>query len=155
MRACFYDTWAFLALSNASDPAHAIAVEADAALERDGWVIVTSDYVIDEAVTGLNAAAGPRVAVRFLDLVDEQIVGEEITLFPIDPARRSKAGQLFRRLAPQAPKLSFTDCTSLVLMAELKIPVALTADRHFHGAGKNIRPLVSLGARGRLRLQLP
>jgi predicted nucleic acid-binding protein len=116
---------------------------------------VTSDYVVDETVTGLHVSAGAKVAVQFLDLLDAQVAGETLTLFHIDPLRQTKARQLFRKLAPQAPRLSFTDCTSFVLMAELKVPVALTADRHFHRAGKNIRPLVSVGDGGRLRLVLP
>jgi predicted nucleic acid-binding protein len=49
---------------------------------------------------------------------------------------------LFRKLAPEEERLSFTDCTSLAVMRELGITLAFTADRHFHRAGKGIRPLL-------------
>ena len=56
--------------------------------------------------------------------------------------RRRQAIDVFRRLAPSEPRLSFTDATSFTVMGELGIELALTADRHFHRAGKGIVPLV-------------
>jgi predicted nucleic acid-binding protein len=41
----------------------------------------------------------------------------------------------------QTPRLSFTDCTSFVIMRELGLKLAFTADRHFHRAGGGIRPI--------------
>lgn len=142
MRAFFYDTWAFVALSNARDPAHAVSRRADEALERGRYVASTSDYVLDETVTTLHAAAGARVALAFADLVSARVEARDLLLFDITARRRHEALRLFRKLAPQTPRLSFTDCTTFAVMGEAGIRLAFTADRHFHRAGRGIRPLV-------------
>jgi predicted nucleic acid-binding protein len=146
MRAFFCDTWAFIALANSSDPAHDVAVEVDRKLERDGWVGVTSDYVFDETLTFLNAVAGARAAVGFSDAFLERVAAGELQLLDVGPARRDAAIALFRKLAPEERRLSFTDATSFALMHELAIAHAFTADAHFHRAGRGVRPLVSAKA---------
>jgi predicted nucleic acid-binding protein len=140
-RTFFYDTWGFLALANATDPHHAVAEEADRALKDAGYVSATSDYILDETLTGLHVAAGAKVALEGADLLLARIAAGELLLFEVSASRRGAALTLFRRLAPQAPRLSFTDCTSLAIMREQRIELAFTADRNFHRAGRGIRPL--------------
>ena len=154
MRAFFYDTWAFVALANAADPQHALGAQCDEELERRGFAPVTSDYVLDETLTCLHAAAGAKVALAFLDLLTSRVDAEELLLFEITRPRRDTALRLFRRLAPTEPRLSFTDCTSFQLMHELGIQLAFTADRHFHRAGRGVRPLLDWRGK-RLELRLP
>jgi predicted nucleic acid-binding protein len=140
-RAFFYDTWAFAALANRSDPAHAIAVELDEALERQGFAGVTTDYVLDEVVTLLHAAAGARASLPFLDLMNDRSLGSDLMIVSIGEVRRARASALFRKLSEER-RLSFTDATSFTVMEELGIKLAFTADQHFHRAGAGIRPLV-------------
>lgn len=142
MRAFFCDTWAFLALANRRDPHHDLAVRVDRWLEDHGFAAATSDYVLDEAVTGLHAAAGALVALRFLDVIEARIEGADLMLLDVGRLRRERAFELFRRVAPEEPRLSLTDCTSFALMHELGIQWAFTADRHFHRAGQGVRPLL-------------
>ena len=154
MRACFYDTWGFIALANRGDPHHGLAVDTDRYLEEAGYVAVTSDYVFDETVTGLHAAAGARAALEFVDFTLASLAAGELLLLETNRERRERAIVMFRRLAPSLPRLSFTDCTSFALMRELEIPVAFTADRHFLRAGRGLGPLFEQGAGG-LALRLP
>lgn len=154
MRAVFYDTWAFAALANAADPAHGRAAEADRAVEERGLVAVTSDYVLDEALTLAQARAGAAVSLALLDVLVQQIDGEVLMLVEITRARRDRAVRLFRKLAPDTPRLSFTDCTSMAVMNELGIEVAFTADAHFHEGAARMRPLFE-HTRSGLRWQLP
>jgi len=141
-RAFFYDTWAFAALADRGDPAHAVAVEVDEALERQGLVGVTTDYVLDETTTLLHAAAGARVSIPFLEGMSDRALGENLKVISIGEARRARAVEMFKKLAEE-PRLSFTDATSFAVMVELGIELAFTADRHFHRAGAGIRPLVT------------
>ena len=82
------------------------------------------------------------------------MAGEALLLVDIGADFRDEACRLFRRLAPEVPRLSFTDCTSFVVMREMEIGVAFTADRHFHCAGSTIRQLIESRRRG-LEIRLP
>lgn len=144
MKTYFYDTWAFVTLANTADPHHGASVDLDRSLEANGFVGLTSDYVLDETATLLQVAAGADVAITFLELIEEQIATKAIQLVEVSHARRLRAIETFKKLAPTEPRLSFTDCTSFALMRELKISLAFTADRHFHRAGAGIRPLLEL-----------
>lgn len=148
MRAFYYDTWAFLALANRRDPHHEVAAQLDAALEQARYVAVTSHDVLDETVTGLHITAGHSVALRFLELMEARVRGSELMLVEPTADRREAAAGLFRRLAPDTPRLSLTDCSSMTVMQELGIELAFTADRHFHRAGPGIRPLLQPGPSG-------
>jgi uncharacterized protein len=142
--AFFYDTWAFVALADRRDPAHVLAVELDEQLERRGFVAVTTDYVLDESVTLLQAAAGASVSVAFLGIVRDRCLGQDLKLVTIGELRRERAELVFGKLAREERRLSFTDATSFAVMSEFGIELAFTADRHFHRAGTRIRPLVEL-----------
>ncbi len=141
MGAWFYDTWGFLALANRRDEDHDAAAQADRWRQDHGVVVVTSDYVIDETLTALHAAAGATVALRFLDLLEARTAARRVLLVEITTVRREAALARFRRLASDVPRLSFTDCTSFAVMEELGIEIAFTADRRFRRAGGAIRPL--------------
>jgi predicted nucleic acid-binding protein len=147
-RAFFYDTWAFIALADAGDAAHAAAARLDLELEDEGYVPVTTDYILDETITHLNRAASPKVAIQFLDGLLARAEAAEVHLLEINPDRRAKACRLFKRLAPTVRQLSFTDASSFVVMHELSITGAFTADRHFHQAGRGVRPMIEKATRG-------
>jgi len=95
--------------------------------------------VLDETLTGLHAVAGARVALSFLEDFEAQVEHGDLVLLPIDSVRRARALRWFRRLAPDTPRLSFTDCTSFALIDELKLAATLT-------------PIVSSPKRERARL---
>ena len=141
-QAFFYDTWALVALADRRDPAHPVAARIDEELERRGYSAVTTDYVLDEAVTFIHSAVGAKGSLPFLELCHARTLGQELLLVTVGESRRTRATQLFRKLAAEERRLSFTDATSFAVMAELGIELAFTADRHFHRAGSGIRPLV-------------
>jgi predicted nucleic acid-binding protein len=144
VRACFIDTWAYLALANRRDAGHAIALEVDAFLEDRGWVAVTSDWILDETLTQLHALAGSAVALRFIADLDAQLAAKRLQLLNVSTPRFDATMRLFRSLAPKVPRLSLTDCSTFALMHELDIRWAFTADRHFFAAGPKVGPLVTL-----------
>jgi predicted nucleic acid-binding protein len=56
----------------------------------------------------------------------------------IDALRAEKAGGVFFRHRDK--EYSFTDCTSFVVMKELRLTKALTTDRHFRQMGFHAMP---------------
>jgi predicted nucleic acid-binding protein len=94
---------------------------------------VATDYVIAETVNLANARRGALVGLRVLDLVDQSA---GIRVEWIGPDRFATAKTFFRKQADHG--YSFTDCTSFVVMQELRITAALTTDRHFKAAGVQV-----------------
>lgn len=132
-REVFIDTSGLYALVNRKDSHHAAARAVVERLIRAGRRFVASDYIVAESVNLANARGGLRVAVRVLDLIEQSTA---IRLEWIASTRFDATKTFFRKHADHA--YSFTDCTSFVLMRELKISQALTTDRHFSEAGFNV-----------------
>ena len=91
---------------------------------------MVTDYVVAETMTLARARSGAHVAVRVLDLV-EQSAGIRIEF--IVPPRFETTKRFFRKHVDHT--YSFTDCSSFVVMQELRLTQALTTDGHFPEAG--------------------
>jgi predicted nucleic acid-binding protein len=129
-REIFVDTSGLYALVDRKDAHHPAARSVVERLVRAGRRLLATDYVVAETVNLANARSGARVAIRVLDLL-EQSAGIRIEW--IGTARFDATKTFFRKHADHA--YSFTDCTSFVVMRELKLTQALTSDRHFTQAG--------------------
>lgn len=151
--AVFIDTWAFRALADAADPAHATSCELDGRLVETGVVRVTSDYVLDEALTGIRSRSGREASSRFLDEIEALADARLLRIERVTEMRFRRAGALFRRLNGKLRRLSFTDCTSFAIMREEGIAWAFTADAHFDRAGRDLHAAFSLDRDGTVRLR--
>jgi len=129
-REVFADTSALYAFVDKNDANHVDAREVVTRLARAGRRIVATDYVVTETVNLANARGGANVAIRVLDLI-EQSAG--IHMEWIGMERFDQAKTFFRKHSDHG--YSFTDCTSFVVMRELRLTEALTTDHHFVGAG--------------------
>ena len=130
MKAVFADTAGWMACADAADPAHKRACASrDAALER-GEVLVATDYVLDETLTLIRMRLGLAAAKAWWDRIEgsSRLRWEWIGVNRAEKAR----GVFFRQ---RDKDYSFTDCTSLVVMQELKLKRVLTTDRHFRQMG--------------------
>ena len=135
MRLLFVDTAGWMACADGSDPAHGKAVAVRDSWLEGGGLFVTSDYVADETLTLLRIRLGIDAAETWWQQVDgsSRVRWEYVSL-----ARADKARGLFFRYRDK--DFSFTDCTSFILMRELKLREALTTDHHFLQAGFGIKP---------------
>lgn len=124
------DTSALYAFVDKNDGNHGAARDAVVRILRAGRLIVASDYLIAETLNLANARGGATVALRVLDLV-EQSAGIRVEWIGVD--RFEAAKKFFRKYTDH--RYSFTDCTSFVLMRELRLTEALTTDHHFVEAG--------------------
>jgi predicted nucleic acid-binding protein len=136
----FYDTWAYRALANRRDPEHERARRVDERLAREGTVRVTTNYVLDESLTGILRDAGGQVAEAFGRGMYVSILSGLVRYERIGPDREARAFELFARRR-DVPRLSFTDCTSFVVMRALGIRDVLTGDAHFEQVGLGFRRL--------------
>ena len=135
MKGLFVDTAGWVACADAADPAHNKSAGARDAWLQEGGVLITTDYVADETLTLLRVRLGLGTAEAWWQQVDSspRVRWEFISL-----ARADKARGMFFRYADK--EFSFTDCTSFVVMRELKLREALTTDHHFAQAGFTTLP---------------
>lgn len=131
----FVDTAGWVAMADAADPAHAACRASRDEWLEGGGVLVSSDYVLDETLTLLRMRLGHAAAARWW----EQVEGSHRLRWEwVDPPRAERARGWFFRWADK--DFSFTDCTSFVLMKELRLKRALTTDHHFRQAGFEVVP---------------
>lgn len=126
----FVDSSAFFALMVEGDPLHSRTAEAFGEFRQAKTRWVTSDYILDETATLLNARGYHSLAVDLLNLVGKS---RALQIEWMDPQRFTQTRLLFSKYHDQG--FSFTDCFSFALMRELKIKKALTKDSHFDVMG--------------------
>jgi hypothetical protein len=135
VKAVFVDTAGWMACADAADPVHVRACAARDQALAGGSLLVTTDYVADETLTLLRGRLGLKAAGAWWAQVDGS---PRLRWQWIDPVRAEKARTLF--FAHAGKDHSFTDCTSFVVMRELRLREALTTDRHFRQAGFQLLP---------------
>ncbi|HAH08129.1 MAG TPA: VapC toxin family PIN domain ribonuclease [Elusimicrobia bacterium] len=132
MKRVFVDTSAWYAYARRDDPDHAAVKEA---LEAWQGRLVTSDFVFDEVVTLVRVRLGHGASVHVGEALRDPSVVDLIRLLPED---EEDAWEWFKRHKDKA--YSFTDCADFALMRRLRIPAAITTDRHFAQAGFEVMP---------------
>lgn len=144
MKAVFIDTAGWMACADAADPAHARACAARDAALQNGQTLVTSDSVADETLTLIRFRLGLASAETWWQQVDGS---PRLRWERIDSERFDKARDLFFQYRDK--DFSLTDCTSFVVMRELRLTHALTTDRHFRQMGFQLLPGTRARARSR------
>ncbi len=135
MKALFVDTAGWVACADSADPTHVRCCAArDAALEA-GQTLVTTDYVVDETLTLIRFRLSLAAAEAWWHQVDGS---PRLRWERIDSNRFEKARHLFFQYRDK--RFSFTDCTSFVIMHEVRLTHAITTDRHFRQMGFEILP---------------
>lgn len=125
----FVDTWAWYALADRNDADHEVAQLANEELIRRRAVLVTTNFVLDEAVTLIRYRLDHAAAVSFRHTIEQLIEDELLKVVRIDDEQESAAGEIFDRY--DDADFSFTDCTSFAIMRELSLAEVFTSDRHF------------------------
>ena len=126
----FVDTGAFVGRHLAKDQHHGAASRFWAEIGRSGERCVTSNFIVDEAVTLIGRRAGHRFAA---EVVRRLYTSRAIALIRPDAEDELAALKDFETYHDQ--DVSFTDCVSFVLMKRRKLRRAFTFDQHFRIAG--------------------
>ncbi len=93
-------------------------------------LLYTSNYVIDETVTFLLYEAGPRVAVEVLRVLRSS---PNLIVLHVSEEAEAAADEVFSRYATS--RISYTDCTTKVLMEQESIETAFSFDRDIEALG--------------------
>jgi predicted nucleic acid-binding protein len=130
----FVDTWGWVVLSNARDPAFACVAELRKSAAGRPYTWVTTDYVLDETITRLFMTAPFAQSNKFIEGIFEASRLGTLDIEHVTPERFTQAWKLRLRYRDK-PRFSFTDLTSLVVMRELGLRRVITGDAHFEQAG--------------------
>lgn len=129
----FLDSGAFIARARKDDPYHEAATDAFASIARGDLpypLRYTSNYVVDETATFLLYEAGPQVAVEVLRAIR---ASPNLVVLHVSEDVEEAADEVFARFAPS--EISYTDCTTKVLMDRESIEVAFSFDKDLETLG--------------------
>jgi predicted nucleic acid-binding protein len=125
MTSAFVDAFFWLALINPRDAHHAAAVAYPLPSR-----LVTSAAVMIEVMDACAAVRKRRTATAFWS---QCWTSSNLEVMPLTPDLLHRAANLYAQRADK--EWSLTDCISFVIMGDLGLQLALTADKHFEQAG--------------------
>jgi predicted nucleic acid-binding protein len=128
--AVFVDTGPWVALRYRRDGNHARAVTALKRLRKKRCALVTTDYVLAEAVTLLKARGAVDHAIELGEMLRSGAVARLVT---VEASHRDRAWTLFVRFRKLHAGL--VDCTSFAVMQAEGLDCAFTFDSDFRAAG--------------------
>lgn len=126
----FIDSGAFIARFSGRDQHHDAAMTSWKRLAARGEPCLTSNFVLDEALTLIGRFAGNVFAA---DRARALYASRALRILRPDESVETAALDYFVKYADQG--VSFTDCTSFVLMKRNRVKRVFTFDRHFARAG--------------------
>lgn len=121
----FLDTSAFCAITIPKDQHNSKAKVIYKQIQKDKAIIYTSDYVLDEVYTLLKTRSNHATSVKFMNQIDKS----HIIILRIAEDIEESAKTIFRKFTEK--RLSFTDCTSFVLINQFGIDAVFAFDEHF------------------------
>jgi len=131
----FIDTNIFAAakLKNDIDHERGKGLLEEALLGNYGQVL-TSDYIFDEIITLLNIRSKKHQLV--FEFGNSILTSASIDIIKVNDEIFEAAWDKFGRFKDKL--LSFTDCTTLVIIEKLKIEKIMSFDKHFDGISPEI-----------------
>jgi uncharacterized protein len=130
MNRLFVDTSALVALFDRKDRNHPQAKAVLDKIKTDRKRMLITDYIFDECITTVLSAVGHHSAVMVGDFILSSKIVEIIWL---DEAVKSRAWDFFKQHSDK--RFSFTDCTSFILMKQLRVDKYFSFDSDFRQAG--------------------
>lgn len=127
MRPVFVDTSAFYAALNRKDRFHLDAATLFEHAVRDGWRLITSNFVVAETHALILTRLGQGLATAWLRNVPA-------TVLRISREDEQKAIRII--LAYRDKAFSYCDATSFAVIERARISRVMAFDRHFRQYGK-------------------
>jgi len=133
MKNVFADTQGWIALNHKRDQFHKQAVTIKKQILKQGGKFITTNFVLDETYTLLQARLSHKAAMEFGKIVQNS---SSITVIRITEEIEEEAWHLFEKYSDK--QFSFTDCTSFSVMQKHGLSDAYTNDHHFEQMGFSI-----------------
>ncbi|MDO8570709.1 MAG: PIN domain-containing protein [Candidatus Daviesbacteria bacterium] len=125
----FLDTSAFMALILKDESYHQKMADQYKAYKKSRAQLITSDYILDELYTRCVYRAGSFGAKLAIDLIQDIVSHNELTVLGVDSHIFKKAQEIFLKFSDN--KISFTDATSYVLYKDFALDEIFTLDSDF------------------------
>jgi len=116
MRRVFFDTSAYVALTDTSDQFHTDAVRLAERIIASRLPRVTTNYVLAEAYTRIRRKLGHATAVQFGEGIRRDVTAGNLNIIYADTALDEAAWEIFKKYADQ--DFSFVDCTSFAWLSQ-------------------------------------
>jgi len=129
----FWDTAAFVALSNAKDDLHKQAVDVNQKLAKAKAHALTTDAVLIEVANTFSKLVWRLTAWQIIEAVEASVALGMATIIHVDIELWQRGWQLHRSRTDK--EWGLTDCISFVVMKERNVHQAFTHDHHFEQAG--------------------
>jgi predicted nucleic acid-binding protein len=126
----FVDTSFVVALVNEKDQNHGLAL--DVAKRFIGQGLVTTDAILLK----IGNALSRNFKRESVEIIEEFLTSDDVQVVHLHPQLFRKAFDLYKSRSDKMWGL--IDCVSFVVMEELGITKALSADKHFEQAGFSI-----------------
>lgn len=126
----FLDTSYAIALVSQTDQHHQRAISLSLQLENQNITLVTTRAVLVETGNALAKLRYRQVAIELLSEIESD---PQLEIIPLSELLYQRGLQLYRER--QDKEWGITDCISFVVMDDLNLTAALTADIHFQQAG--------------------
>jgi len=127
----FVDTSAFYAIEDTSDENHKSAIDYREQIRyNENIQLITSSYIINEALTLMKDRLGYDSAIKFGRKVRDSKI---IRIIHIAQELEEKGWKLFVKYKDK--EFSFTDCVSFALMERYNTTKAFAFDKHFEQYG--------------------
>lgn len=134
MRRIFLDSSALVAMADRRDPDHAAVTSFIQAI-KDQTSLISTDYVLDEAVTVVKRRYGYQSAVR----LGRRLRASDFCRYHVlTPEDEAATWAIFEKYDDKA--WSYTDCSCLAVMQRLNITEVLSLDSHFRQIGVQVWP---------------
>jgi predicted nucleic acid-binding protein len=138
LSAVFVDTGAWIGITVVRDQMHDAAAAYARNIVARRIPLLTTNYILAEALTRIRYDDGHSKALIFDQLVRNMTRQGRLTIHWITPTIHEEALELFRRYSDH--EFSVVDCTSFVVARRKKVREVFGFDNDFVAMGFSLRP---------------